>query len=648
MASKSVKSTGNIEVGDKVQIKPGGMDVTNGLTARANSLYGQGGPLWATVVGIYENWPTGGLKGLPATVTKVRCAGTDGSTIVWQVRPEDIADNIIKANPPPVEEEPEETPKEEDNTIDWIGWRNEIDSGQIWAGNAQMVQAASNPYAPKQDSSVWWDGESSRVKSAVDTLPSTEAASTVALGNHSFADSKNSSPTYEQVIPSTEGLPADVSTKRIKIARFPTAWQDQNKRKMMLNANAKEIQNGYGYPFMVSHDSTLQVASTYDYKFILDDPRFTQNGKRSLSLEDKLMKARAALGLTVHGNPDIAKSMKMYMYNRFRVPDHNMAFSKSFTHVFFTRPDLNILKGAGTSITIADQCCNHSESAMLWRTNPELFKLLVDGTRCGDANNFNLLLSNQVLNFDFEDDTLSTAKAGKAWDEHEVTYGDIFTGRHGGEFRCNFTETCDLSIIKLIRLWILYIDNVKRGVWHPAYNLYGRSKKIKNSSHIHSRALDYAASAYVFKCGPDGEDIIYWAKYYGIFPTNTGASALSWDSTTGSPDSPPKPNITFAYSAKEVMSPISLLEFNHNAMVDDTMIWLPAYNPNLAGTARPFVGAPYIEMDLSNSMQLTPNDIIRTGKRSHIRLKFREDSKASSGGSRRDEVLYRSNLSNIG
>ena len=36
----------DIRVGDKVQIKPGAIDVTNGNRAVSGKLYGEGGPLY--------------------------------------------------------------------------------------------------------------------------------------------------------------------------------------------------------------------------------------------------------------------------------------------------------------------------------------------------------------------------------------------------------------------------------------------------------------------------------------------------------------------------------------------------------------------------------------------------------------------------
>jgi hypothetical protein len=363
-----------------------------------------------------------------------------------------------------------------------------------------------------------------------------------------------------------------------------------------------------------------------------------------VTLEDKLMQARASLGLPVHGHNSIARAVKYYMYNRFKTPDINLAHNKSVTYVFFTRPDLNILNGDYTNPAANSQTINHSESALIWRRNPELFKLLTDYKRCGDTNNFNLLLSNQVTSFDIKDEEITSVKAGMSWNDYEMVYGDSYTGRAAGEFSCTFTETSDYSIINLIKLWITYIDNVSRGAWSPSYSLYDPTSLVStdsNASYAYSKTLDYGASVYVFKCGPDGEDVLYWSKYYGVFPMNTGANALSWDINTPIGDAP-KLNIRFSYSFKKDLSPISLIEFNNNAGIMDSSdaISENSFNTNLGHSSRPYVGAPFIQMDLNNELSMKSGGVNYERKQSSIRLKFRKASDPSLD----DELLYRSSM----
>ena len=257
--------------------------------------------------------------------------------------------------------------------------------------------------------------------------------------------------------------------KDIERDAIHTAMSDDEKREMMLNMDIDNIQNQYKFPAQYKPAEGLKPAR-YDYRIDINDDRYPL----VKNMEDELMQFRASMGIPVHGNNDIARAMKYYMYNRFKTPDTNLAHTKSFTHVFFTRPDLNILDFNGGA---NKQARSNTESAMIWKRNPDLFKLLTDYTRCKDNNNFNMLLSNQCVSFDIKDETLSTLEAGRSWSGHEMSYGDRYMGNSADQFSCTFNETSDFSVINLIRLWIVYIDNVSRGAWSPSYNLRWLDRK---------------------------------------------------------------------------------------------------------------------------------------------------------------------------
>lgn len=615
-----------ISVGDKVQIRAGGIDVTNGVKAKAGKLYGEGGPKWATVTKIVENWDTGGKYGLPRKVTKVRCS--DGNVVVWQVRPEDIASQSIKADEPPTTEVP---------AIDTGG--GIIDptpipgfkvTDDVVKPSLSSVESNSNtPFTNERGSNVWTEGVPS-TQSTAHTINTRQALTNVSKQDSpniidTAFDGSGASVSYirKDITPKGKNaaVPKSVNTNNaVYEAKFSTAWEDKNKRREMRNQDTSIIQNSKKFPYHEGPRGDM-LADRYDYQIIPGDSRYPL----SKSLADQLTRVRAELGIQVHGNNDIARSVKFYMYNRYKSPDTNLLYNKTVTHVFFTRPDLNLLENPTKA---NNQTLNHTDTALLWKRNPELFKLLTDYSRCNDNNNFNMLLSNQITSFSLNDESLATIRAGSSWAGHEITYGEQYTGRTSGEFTCGFAETSEFSVINLLKLWMTYIDNVSRGAWSPNYK--------NGQCHVYDRALDYGASVYVFKCGPDGEDVLYWSKYYGVFPIVSGASALSWNAGTPIGD-PPTLSITFAYSYKRDMSPISLLEFNHVANVDgNNAKWVPIFSGDYAHCVRPYVGPPYIEMDLGIP-QLQPNDVSRSSKRTQIRLKFRDDSSYR----RTDNILYR-------
>lgn len=634
----------DVNIGDKVQIRSGAVDVTNGVTAKSGNMYVEGGPLWATVDLIYDNWDTGGRWNLPKSVTKVRCVSN--GIVVWQVQPSDISSNSIRSG-----EETQNAPKTPDESNNKSNTTSDSTSNTS-SNNYTNNSPSLSPYVTKTNAESWAGG----ITTSGSTISKFEPNNTIPFNISDGSNSNmgiaegfnyNSGGDFRKLnyrerksIGNPKGLTIDNSA--ITGASFKTAWQDSEKRRQMQNEDVENIINAEGFPAKVS-DATGTETAKYDYKIMIGDSRYD----KMIKLEDKLMEVRAAMGIPVHGRNDIAKAMKYYMYNRFKTPDTNLAHNKSVTHVFFTRPDLNLLTYMGGANA---QVKNHSETAMLWRRNPELFKLLTDYRRCRDSNNFNLLLSNQITSFDIQDEQLSTVEAGKSWDNYEMIYGDEYSGRAAGEFACNFIETSDYSVINLLKLWITYIYNVRRGAWSPSYNLYGTNGGVNlspNASHVYTKTLDYAASCYVFKCGPDGEDILYWSKYYGIIPINTGASALSWE--LGSPiGDAPKLNIRFRYSFKRDLSPISLIEFNSNANIDSSneAIYENSFNHNYNHSARPYVGAPFIEMRFEDPKPYRSDGGVNTGPNaptSSIRLKFRP----SSDSKLTDPILYRSTLTNL-
>ena len=190
----------------------------------------------------------------------------------------------------------------------------------------------------------------------------------------------------------------------------------------------------------------------------------------------------------------------------------------------------------------------------------------------------------------------------------------------------------------MLKLWLTYIDNVSSGAWSPNYT----TKYSRN--HAHHRALDYAASMYVFKCAPDGETILYWSKYYGVFPTVSGSGALSWERSSSIANTPSL-NITFAYSMKRDMSPISLVEFNANAHVSEKDLKngsMPAFDYNNAGSTRPFVGTPFVEFTLYNPiLDGTAANDVYSGPRAQMKLKYLNDAVSKKSKKRTDAQLYR-------
>ena len=677
----------DVKVGDVVQIKAGAKDVTNGVKATAGRMYGKGGPYWATVTKIVKNWNTGSKYGLPSKVTKVVCANK--GVVVWQVQPDDLIFKKKKEEKKKKKkEEPKKEPKKDKPKKKKAKAKATTSSKEK---STKGIDDTTDPYIPYKEK--WYDGKKSKEKKndfdntpyvhpwkpwLSDSFYDIHANDAVAkyydiatngtddklhnVWHDSFKTNQVAMLVRLGYSESTAGKLVDNWRKyggygktsqitkmpyRIYGAHYKYSLNIAKRRNMMFNGryNHQYIKNHANFPFQTKNANPKQLkVGEYDYSIRIDDSRFKKediyekdkDGKY-ITLEKRLCQVRAHLGIPVHGSNDIARAMKLFMYNRFKSPDINLAHNKSFTYVFFTRPDCNLLEpdNANGQPTACQQALNHTDTALMWRRWPELFKLLSDKSKCGDNNNFNFLLSNQITSFQLADEELDTLTAGKSWNEYEIYYGDQYKGRGPGKISCTFTETSEYSIINLMKLWITYIDNVSRGAWSPYYPHDKKTLKVKQKvddslCHAYDRALDYGASIYVFKCGPDGEDVLYWTKYYGVFPIVTGASALSWQ--IGDPvGQAPNINIEFAYSYKKDLSPISLLEFNKLSTINKETKPFDSYNFNQIGSSRPYVGAPFIELNLA-SPTLTKNGVKSGQKDTSIRLKFHKATGSSKNG----------------
>lgn len=699
----------NFAVGDKVQIRSGGIDVTNGSTASQGRMYGENGPLWATVESITNNWNTGGkISGVPNIVTKVRCV--NNGIVVWQVQPEDIASNVIKSSQPElVVTEPETSTTSSDATANGKDSKTGYTANQVpkakpeptSIGKSDLNRPAPNSgdnavqsstihvsygaYVPIKDQIQWTssDNDAKSIHTQTGIRPDTDKIQTVTGSDPGW--NSHGRPTYLNPTASSDATAKErskISEQKAAIARggwrdltaeekrnignisglqfdesashgarWKTIVEDPAKKRVLQNLDAENIQNSYGFPVrekggMKAYGETSLDTQKYDYRINLDD--YTPKGQETL--ESKLMKARAAFGIQTHGSHQIARSMKFFTYNRYKSPDTNLLYNRSKTYIFFTRPDLNLLThyaSGASDVTANQQTLQHTDTALLWQQYPELFKLLTDSSRCADTNNFNMLLSNQVNSLNLEDDTLDTITAGKSWRGFEMAYGKHYTGKMGGQISCGFLETSEYSIINLMKLWITYIDNVSHGAWSPSYNLFRKgpddpivNTETFNASHVYTRSLDYAASLFVFKTGPDGETVKFWRKYYGIFPLNSGTDALSY-SDRGE-DGAPQLNIQFRYCSKKDLSPVSLLEFNSIANISESVQSEDIFNKSYGHVSRPFVGVPYIELDMNYGQDFKPfeqdavDHSVKSGK---VRLKFKPIQNPLLS----DSILYSSN-----
>lgn len=281
-------------------------------------------------------------------------------------------------------------------------------------------------------------------------------------------------------------------------------------------------------------------------------------------------------------------------FNRYKVtfPDYHL--HKTFAYVFFTRPDLNIVNSDKTMTAPAtsDDLYSH-----IWSSNKDILLSLTQFFN--SSHQFNVFLSNVAGSFEVSDEFIKATEHGETFTGNKIQYGkNDIESRAAGEFSVHYTDDANLSIYKMHKIWVDYISKVYRGEFYPRTN------------YMVQKVLDYACSVYYFLCGPDGETVLFWSKYIGVFPTNIPSSTLSW--SKDSILSKPEMTINYSYSFKEDFDPIALVEFNELSTPEAKGSKARAmYDASHGSMGSTFVGAPYIVRD-------------KIGDRTIYKLKWRD------------------------
>ena len=331
------------------------------------------------------------------------------------------------------------------------------------------------------------------------------------------------------------------------------------------------IQNNKGFPNVIGYDSTKQ---RYVYSYEMD---YTDT-----ALSSMMQKMRKSNNLELEDPIELYDRKSKY-YNRFKVATPNDVLIKTFSHVFFTRPECSIIENiGGNTYRLSDTVSGSQDFITEFQRNKPMLMQLSKNVNI--PHQFMMLPSNQVSSFETRDRQIKTDTYGRTLHGNSIAYGrNIDESQAAGELSISFIEDCDLHLTRMHQLWVEYIDGCYKGRYRPS------------DIHLMNREIDYACSVYYFVTGPDGETILYWSKLYGVFPTNVPDSVYSW--TKGNTITNPEISINYQYSLKRDMKIATLHEFNTNAFSNGNQSWEYAktYDANVLGTGNTWVGSPFIE-----------------------------------------------------
>lgn len=294
-------------------------------------------------------------------------------------------------------------------------------------------------------------------------------------------------------------------------------------------------------------------------------------------------------------------------FNRYRTthPDYHLTGSQG--HVFMTRPALNIYDGSGSNINEAIKMT--SDGAFFAEAIARHGTISRSLTKefSGD-HDFIPIIHNTARSIDIQDTSIDTQEYGETLTKWKVIYAkDVIKSVTSGTFSINYVDDNQLSISYLHLIWLYYMNGVSRGEYGPL------EKYVKEG------VLDYAASCYYILTDITGEDILFWSKYWGVFPTNYPSSAFSMKDS----DMVKTPEVTiqYAYSFKRDMDPVILAEFNRNSLSGKNWEYIPIHSKEDIGPYNTIVGPPFIDRYVEGSTDDNPNP---NAGAVHYKLRFRK------------------------
>lgn len=208
---------------------------------------------------------------------------------------------------------------------------------------------------------------------------------------------------------------------------------------------------------------------------------------------------------------------KYTKFSRFGYFDPYDANTNTREYIFFTKPDLHLYEEDGTTLNPELSAITFFQTADL--NFPKSMKQLQWSIRDQDANNsFCNLLTNTVSSkLGLDDIAMENLESASNIAGTRLHYPlGTTTSNNIVDFSLEFTDTKYLDVYMFFRIWYQYELEKAGGIITPPSRDYTINKIAHNLS-----------SCYKIVVGEDGETIVYWAKFWGVYPTSIPRSAFS-------------------------------------------------------------------------------------------------------------------------
>lgn len=377
----------------------------------------------------------------------------------------------------------------------------------------------------------------------------------------------------------------DPFTTQYGYGTAPKSGEDLDKLSELFSKNNPWVADGNIRSFDTTSGNTKLTAETVD----------TVNGSKQHDFQHMMDIIHKELYLPTTGYKEQLNTLGS-RYNRFKLPNVDMEIKKGYAHVFFVRPQCHLVEDNGNKLLPSVEA--EGAFADIFDQNPILVNEISDNPcgGCTQASDFMYILSNYVKSFSLNDEELHSDTYGKTYTGYKISYGKTnIESKSAGSFSVTFSDDRTLSIYKIHRMWTDYINDVYRGRLDPMID------------NIANKVLDYVGAVYYILTADDNETILFWSKYYGVYPTTIPSSQYSWNA--GSFVNPESITIQYNYSWKEDYNTTAMLEFNANAKIGESFAtnayslkYDPLFKDSIYYLGPTIVGTPYIERVLPSSV----------------------------------------------
>lgn len=350
----------------------------------------------------------------------------------------------------------------------------------------------------------------------------------------------------------------------------------------------------------IKRKSTSKPKTIYDSEYIRKKPEMSTAETTALRKKEGIM--------------NVTDSDLFDKFKRYNVidPYNHMGLTKEF--IFFTKPNLQIFsKAKETQGWLRSYLINQPIFQDAYDKWPEVLTQLSSSY---SNNPFNTLLTNSVsANIDLPDiSTANDYETGKTILGSSIFYrGTSFESDENFEFSVEFTDSRNLDVY----MWFKLFDEYER------LKHFGRiNQNFENDdyTYIFDKKIHDQFSLYKFIVSEDGESIVHYSKYTGVYPKSVPRGSFG--------DMPAdgvfKFTVNFKATFVEDMNPMIIVEFNNVSKRLETSspdIDISGFVPEYNGWSGDWMIRPVIVPTKANPSS-NNGELGRFEKRNRYKLKW--------------------------